>query len=352
LSLKRLESSLPKTERKLAMQKAKSEALVKRQENERQFSERQVANYERELNNILERHKMDMKSLELAGIKARQDLERNHTNELWEMEQRQKQDRHQMLKQELREAFHMQRHQMHSRHQKEMELQARRDQFRVDELRQQHLLETRQVPKKLKAEHKQVLSELRKGRQRKNAEAFKEEVKRVDEQYQKRARMEMELMSEKHQHEMETLKAELEANMRELQEIQNEKKMMLTQHENKKLKERDEQHTHELRDWRSDLTKRRQALEEKFEKQREDHERFYSTFNPRNPLSAAVDSSERVKAASFSGNSPRHNRPSHPNRSSLQPLDEVVMTSSANSSLSSLPASRQASRPITNGSNA
>ena len=61
----------------------------------------------------------------------------------------------------------------------EMELQARRDQFRVDELRQQHLLETRQVPKKLKAEHKQVLSELRKGRQRKNAEAFKEEVKRV-----------------------------------------------------------------------------------------------------------------------------------------------------------------------------
>ena len=42
----------------------------------------------------------------------------DHTNELWEMEQRQKQDKHQMLKQELREAFHMQRHQMRSRHQK------------------------------------------------------------------------------------------------------------------------------------------------------------------------------------------------------------------------------------------
>ena len=42
----------------------------------------------------------------------------DHTNELWEMEQRQKQERHQLLKQELREAFHMQRHQMHSRHQK------------------------------------------------------------------------------------------------------------------------------------------------------------------------------------------------------------------------------------------
>ena len=45
-------------------------------------------------------------------------------------------------------------------------------------------------------------------------------VHQVEEQYQKRARMEMELMGEKHQHEMETLKAELDANMRELQEIQ------------------------------------------------------------------------------------------------------------------------------------
>ena len=44
-----------------------------------------------------------------------------------------------------------------------------------------------------------------------------------------------------------------------LSSLKNEKKMMLTQHENNKLKERDEQHTHELREWRSDLTKRRQV---------------------------------------------------------------------------------------------
>ena len=44
---------------------------------ERQFSERQVASYERELNDILERHKMDMKALELTCMKARQDLERS-----------------------------------------------------------------------------------------------------------------------------------------------------------------------------------------------------------------------------------------------------------------------------------
>lgn len=41
--------------------------------------------------------------------------------------------------------------------------------------------------------------------------------------------------------------------------LQNEKKMMLTQQENNKLKERDEQHTQELREWRTDLTKKRQV---------------------------------------------------------------------------------------------
>ena len=60
----------------------------------------------------------------------------------------------------------------------EIELQAKRDQFRLDELRQQHLLEKRQLPKKLKAEYKQVITEMRKGRQKK-AENFKDDMKRV-----------------------------------------------------------------------------------------------------------------------------------------------------------------------------
>lgn len=36
-----------------------------------------MASYERELNDILERHKMDMKSLELSCMTTRQDLERS-----------------------------------------------------------------------------------------------------------------------------------------------------------------------------------------------------------------------------------------------------------------------------------
>ena len=42
----------------------------------------------------------------------------------------------------------------------------------------------------------------------------------LDEQYVKRSQLETELMNERHDKELETLKAELEGNMRELHEIQ------------------------------------------------------------------------------------------------------------------------------------
>ena len=40
---------------------------------------------------------------------------------------------------------------------------------------------------------------------------------------------------------------------------QNEKKMQLTQQETNKVKERDEQHTVELREWRGEISKRKQV---------------------------------------------------------------------------------------------
>jgi len=125
-----------------------------------------------------------------------------------------------------------------------VELQARRDQFRMEELRQQHLLEKRQLPKRLKAEHKGLVAELRKAVRSKKVENSKEKFKKVrretwyldasdfrklpffplntqlDEQYVKRSQLETELMNERHDKELETLKAELEGNMRELHEIQ------------------------------------------------------------------------------------------------------------------------------------
>ncbi len=90
----------------------------------------------------------------------------------------------------------------------------------MEELRQEQILQKRQLPKKLKSDHKAQVNELRKAIRNKKAANDKEKFRQLDEQYVKRSQLETELMNEKHERELETLKAELEANMRELQEIQ------------------------------------------------------------------------------------------------------------------------------------
>ena len=99
-----------------------------------------------------------------------------------------------------------------------MELQGRRDQFQLEELRQKQILEKRQLPKRLKADHKQKVAEARKALRNKKAD--KDSLRKLDEQYVKLCQLETELMNERHEKEMETLKAELDVNMRELHEIQ------------------------------------------------------------------------------------------------------------------------------------
>lgn len=102
----------------------------------------------------------------------------------------------------------------------EVELQGRRDQFQIEELRQQQLLEKRQLPKKLKTEHKAQVAELRKASRNKRTDNDREKLRQLDEQYVRKSQLETELMNERHEKSMETLRAELDANMRDLQEIQ------------------------------------------------------------------------------------------------------------------------------------
>ena len=101
-----------------------------------------------------------------------------------------------------------------------MELQGRRDQFRLEELRQRHLLEKRQLPKSLKTDHKAQVATLRKAIRSKKTDNEKEKFRQLDEQYVRKSQVQTELMNDRHEKELETLRAELDANMRELQEIQ------------------------------------------------------------------------------------------------------------------------------------
>ena len=75
-----------------------------------------------------------------------------------------------------------------------------------------------------------------------------------------------------------------------------------------------------------------QVLEEEFKKEREDHENFYSRMIPHRPLKSSLSTpatdTERQKSASFSTPQSHSTHRQH-SRSSLQPLDEVVLSTAS-----------------------
>lgn len=64
----------------------------------------------------------------------------------------------------------------------------------------------------------------------------------------------------KHQRQLEELRATSEATIKELEQLQNEKRKMLMEHETMKLKEREEAYSRELREWKAQLKPRKQVI--------------------------------------------------------------------------------------------
>lgn len=64
----------------------------------------------------------------------------------------------------------------------------------------------------------------------------------------------------KHQRQLEELRAMSDATIKELEQLQNEKRKMLLEHETLKLKQRDEAASAELKEWKAGLKPRKQVI--------------------------------------------------------------------------------------------
>lgn len=65
----------------------------------------------------------------------------------------------------------------------------------------------------------------------------------------------------KHQRQLEESRASSQAAIKELEQMQNEKRKMLMEHETVKLKELDEAYSIELKEWKAQLKPRKQVRE-------------------------------------------------------------------------------------------
>ncbi|KAG7492804.1 hypothetical protein MATL_G00018520 [Megalops atlanticus] len=198
---------------------------------------------------------------------------------MWELEERHLQEKHQLLKQQLKDQYFMQRHQLLKRHEKEMEQMQRYNQRLIEEMKNKQAQERARLPKIQRSDAKTRMAMFKKSLRITSAgdtpEQEREKIKQFAIQEEKRQKNERLHQHQKHENQMRDLQLQCDANIRELQQLQNEKCHLLIEHETQKLKELDEEHSQELKDWRERLRPRKKALEEEFARKLQEQDVFF-----------------------------------------------------------------------------
>lgn len=269
---------LPKDTKKEALRKRKEEKEIELADKERQFLENQRERMEKHMKQLTDQHRQKIALLESQYLQQKQQLLRAREAALWEMEKNQLHDKHQQEKGQLKDLFFLKRHQMLNRHVKEIEQMKRSNGAKEEEVQHYQMLDKRRHPKVIKSQSK-IRAQMFKQSLRLSTVGTPEEdrakMKQFEENEKKRMKSESARLEAKHKKQWEKLLLDNETALKELEQIQAEKRKMLMEHETQKIKELDDQYQNELRKWKSELIPRKQKLEEEFFHQKEDQEKFY-----------------------------------------------------------------------------
>uniref|UniRef100_A0A8C1NYS6 non-specific serine/threonine protein kinase n=1 Tax=Cyprinus carpio TaxID=7962 RepID=A0A8C1NYS6_CYPCA len=246
---------------------------------EQEFLQKQQQDLDSALKKIIQQHKHELATTERDCLNNKQQLLRAREAAMWDLEERHLQEKHQLHKQQLKDQYFMQRHQLLKRHEKEMEQMQRYNQRLIEEMKNKQTQERTRLPKIQRSDAKTRMAMFKKSLRIMTTgvtlELERERVKQFAAQEEKRQKNERLHQHQKHENQMRDLQTQCDANVRELQQLQNEKCHLLIEHETQKLKELDEEHSAELKDWRDKLRPRKKALEEEFVRKLQEQEMFF-----------------------------------------------------------------------------
>uniref|UniRef100_A0A8C7Q085 non-specific serine/threonine protein kinase n=1 Tax=Oncorhynchus mykiss TaxID=8022 RepID=A0A8C7Q085_ONCMY len=246
---------------------------------EQEFLQKQQQELDGALKKIIQQHKHEIATIERDCLNHKQQLMRAREAAMWELEERHLQEKHQLLKQQLKDQYFMQRHQLLKRHEKEMEQMQRYNQRLIEEMKNRQAQERGRLPKIQRGDAKTRMAMFKKSLRITSApgtpEQEREKIKQFAAQEEKRQKNERLHQHQKHENQMRDLQLQCDSNIRELQQLQNEKCHLLIEHETQKLKELDEEHSQELQEWREKLRPRKKALEEEFTRKLQEQEVFF-----------------------------------------------------------------------------
>uniref|UniRef100_A0A8C7TZC0 non-specific serine/threonine protein kinase n=1 Tax=Oncorhynchus mykiss TaxID=8022 RepID=A0A8C7TZC0_ONCMY len=269
----------PRHRRNAVVKRGKKDIITTPREEEQEFLQKQQQELDCALKKIIQQHKHELATIERDCLNHKQQLLRAREAAMWELEERHLQEKHQLFKQQLKDQYFMQRHQLLKRHEKEMEQMQRYNQRLIEEMKNRQTQERARLPKIQRSEAKTRMAMFKKSLRITGGpitpEQEREKVKQFAAQEEKRQKNERLHQHQKHENQMRDLQLQCDANIRELQQLQNEKCHILIEHETQKLKELDEEHSQELKEWREKLRPRKKALEEEFARKLQEQEIFF-----------------------------------------------------------------------------
>ncbi|XP_032591245.1 serine/threonine-protein kinase 10 isoform X2 [Drosophila grimshawi] len=274
----------PKDKRKDEFKQRRTAMELDHEEKERSFLDSLKERHELLLRRLSEKHRDHLATINRNFLQQKQNAMRTREALLWELEEKQLHERHQLSKRHVKELCFMQRHQMIIRHEKELDQVKRMLQRKEEDLLKKQTLEKRALPKRIRAERKArdlMFRESLRISMSMDPDMERDRLKKFQEQEKKRYMQEERRFEVKHQKQLEELRATRESAIRELEQLQNEKRKALVEHEHAKLSEIDERLKAELRDWREQLVPRKQRLNLLVSAAIDEHERRHGLVSNR-----------------------------------------------------------------------
>ncbi|TSY69818.1 Serine/threonine-protein kinase 10 [Bagarius yarrelli] len=258
---------LPRNIRKESLKIRLNEFQFKKASEEEQFKAEQKCYLDSTLNSIITQNKVEIADTE----------RRLKEGAIWELEEKNLHERWQLLKQQLKDQYFLQRHQLLKKHEKEQEHMNCYNQRMIELLKARQQQEKNRLPKIQRSEAKTRMAMFKKSlriNSSGSAAEDRERIKQFSRQEEKRQKVERLHQLQKHENQMREMIGQCDSNLRELQQLQNEKCHLLVENETERLKALDEHHNQLLKDWRAQLQPRKKALEDELNQKKHEQVNF------------------------------------------------------------------------------
>uniref|UniRef100_A0A673AG44 non-specific serine/threonine protein kinase n=1 Tax=Sphaeramia orbicularis TaxID=375764 RepID=A0A673AG44_9TELE len=253
---------LPRRQRKESLKQSMNAFHENKLIEEDKFLTAQKNYLDSTLKKIISNNKREIEEKERDCLNKKHHLIREREATIWDMEEKNLFERHQLLKQQLKDQYFLQRHQLLKKHEKEQEQMQCYNQRMIELLKARQQQEKNRLPKIQRSEAKTRMAMFKKSlriNSTGSASEDREKIKQFSQQEDKRQKAERLHQQQKHENQMREMVGQCESNIRELQQLQNEKCHLLVENETQRLKHLDEQHNQLLKDWRDHLKPRKKV---------------------------------------------------------------------------------------------